>query len=251
MNKTQSNKLASYLAAEAVLKANPEIASVSGLPAKVAMLSEKIAEINALAGTQTQPIEASTARRDQIFEAMAEMTLEIAGAVANVARDHAMHDLLQVVRVGRTAFRHLRRSHRIWIAQRVHDAALSVLDRLGVYGVTAESLASFLARITAAAEGVHMPRTTVVAKKAATEHLVSLFQATDALLRDEIDRLVIRLRKVQPEFYAGYRSARRIVDVRGRRAGNGETTIPPVVPATPANGSPPAAVATPPVNLAA
>lgn len=251
MNKVQSNKLASYTATEAVLKSNPEIASVTGLPAKVAVLSERIAEINALAGTQTQPLEASTARRDQIFEAMAETTLEVAGAVANVARDHTMPDLLQVVRVGRTAFRHLRRSHRIWIAQRVHDAALSVLDRLGVYGVTAETLATFLARITTASEGVHMPRTTVAAKKAATERLVSLFQATDTLLSEEIDRLVIRLRKVQPEFYAAYRTARRIVDVRGRRAGTAEAGAPSGASTPAPSGVQPTPTTTPPVNLAA
>jgi len=251
MNMKQNNKLVSYAATEAVLKANPEIAAVSGLRAKVVMLSEKISEINALAGTQTQPLAASTVRRDQIFEAMAETTLEIAGAVANVARDQALPELLQVVRVGRAAFRHLRRSHRIWVAQRVHDAALSVIDHLGVYGVTAETLAAFLARITAASEGVHMPRTTVAAKKAATEQLVSLFRATDALLRDEIDRLLIRLRKSQPEFFAAYRTARRIVDARGRRPASVETTAPAGASSPAASSVPATPPASPSANLAA
>jgi hypothetical protein len=249
MNTKQTNKLAAYIASEAVLKANPEIASVAGLPAKVALLGSRIAEINAIAGTQTQPLAVSRARRDQITEAMLEHTLEVAGAVSNVARDAALPDLLQAVRVSRNAFLQLRPTHRIWLAQRVHDAALEVVDRLGTYGVTAETLTALQERIQTATEGNHLPRTTVTAKKAATAHLTALFREVDALLRDEIDRLVIRLRKAQPQFYADYRATRSVVNLRGRRAGTVETSPPAGASSAAPTGTPPAA--TPPVNLAA
>jgi len=228
MNTKQSNKLASYGAIEALLQATPEISSVTGLPEKVLMLRAKVAEINSLATTQTQPFRASALARDQRLDQMADQALEIAGLITTLARDIKAPQLAEAVEVGRGSFRRARRSHRQWFAQRVLDTAQSVLPQIAAYGVTAETLDALKARIDAAVAGMHAARGAAVDKVAATRRLVELFREVDELLDDKIDRLVFRLRKNLPDFNARYEAAREIVDRRGSRRFPGQVPTPSV-----------------------
>lgn len=246
MNTKQKNKLVSYAAAEAVLRANPEVANVAGLPAKINALTARIAEIHDLALIQGQPLAVSRAKREALFASMAALTMKVAGVVMNVARDRRSGELAAAVQVNRNALRLSRPPERLWLARRVHSAALGVLDALAAYGVTEQTLADLQARIDAAADGVHLARTTVTAARAATERLRTLFSETDAMLRQELDPLVEQLREEQPHFHADYRAAREVVDVRGSHASPGSAgaptpSVPAPAPAEPATALPVAA----------
>lgn len=232
MNSHQHNKLDAYNAVAVLLASAPEIANVPGLPGKVALLSAKTGEINSLAQTQMQPLQASTTKRDKLLEEMAEMTLDIAGFVKTVAREQNLPELAELVIIG-AGYRRMRRAHRVIIAQRVADAAQTVLSHLANYGVTADTLDGLRARIQVAGAGLTIPRSTTVEKKAATTKLAVLFAEVDILLREQIDPLVFPLRKTQVELYARYRAARSIVDRRGpRRGSRGEASASPPVPLT-------------------
>lgn len=239
MNAEQTNKLASYAAVEAVLKALPEIEKQPGLPARLEQLSATIEEIKALALTQTQPIRASMAQRDKLMEGMIDMTRQIAGYVASVATEHDLPSIRRTVTLGRT-FRRLRRAHQLTVAERVLGAAREVLPRLAAMGVTAETLDGFAARIRAADEGVGYPRTTMVSKRSATVKLADLFRRVDTLLRDHIDALMFPVRATDVKLYAAYRAARQIIDRRGSRSGSRSRETPP--------GTTPATVAVAPEN---
>jgi hypothetical protein len=219
--------MASYGALAALLEATPEIASVPGLPDKVAVLSAKVGEINSLAKTQTKPLLASMTERDLVLDEMADQAVEIAGLITTLARDIKAPQLAEAVEVGRSSFRRVRRGHRQWFAQRVLDTAVSVLPQLAAYGVTAETLDTFRARIAAAHDGVHATRNVAVDKIAATRRLTDLFQEVDELIDDQIDRMVFRLRKNHPEFDAHYEEARSIVNRRGRRVASAGTSASP------------------------
>jgi len=229
--------MASYGALQALLQATPEIASVPGLPDKVAVLSSKVGEINSLAKTQTKPLRASMTERDLVLDEMADQAVEIAGLITTLARDIKAPQLAEAVEVGRSSFRRVRRGHRQWFAQRVLDTAVAALPQLAAYGVTAETLDAFRARIEAARTGVNATRNVAVDKIAATRRLTELFQQVDELIHDQIDRMVFRLRKNHPDFNAHYEEARAIVDRRGRRVASTET------PASPANAPVPLSAA--------
>jgi len=223
MNTKQSNKLASYGAVEALLQATPEINSVTGLPEKLTVLSAKVGEIHSLAKTQTQPLRASATARDLVLDAMADQALEIAGLITTLARDIKAPQLAESVEVGRSSFRRARRGHRQWFAQRVLEAANEVLPQLAAYGVTAETLDAFKARIEAGQAATSQARNVVVDKVASTRRLIDLFAEVDELVKDQIDRLVFRLRKDHPGFDARYVEARTIIDRRGFRRTGTET----------------------------
>jgi len=234
MNRKQSNKLATYLAVQAVFAANTEVAGLPGIPGKLEEFGARVGEIEDLAKTQTQPTEGQTAQRDDLFEAMIETTLDVASVVLAVANEQALPVLARAVSVGRTVFERSRRPHRVWLAERVLEAAQSVASQLVNYGVTEAVLQRLRDRIQAARDGITQPRVTIAAKRAASVALVHAYRQADALLRGQIDPLVQMLRSSHRQFYAAYRSARRIVDVRGSRlrdasehqAGAGPTAMP-------------------------
>ncbi len=61
-----------------------------------------------------------------------------------------------------------------------------------------------------------------------TETLPDLIRAGTAILRDRLDRLMLRFRTLDAEFYAGYQGARSIIDRRG--PGEPDPEDPPVNP---------------------
>jgi hypothetical protein len=72
------------------------------------------------------------------------------------------------------------------------------------------------------------PRTAVVERSVQTQSLSSLLREAGNILRDQIDRLVNLFRRTHPEFVAGYRSARVVVDrVAGRAAPEATPPTPP------------------------
>jgi hypothetical protein len=88
-----------------------------------------------------------------------------------------------------------------------------------------------LANLTAQFHDVKSaPRTAIAGRAGETGTLPEEISGTTSLLRNRLDKLMTKFKKSQPEFYAGYRSARVIVD----RGGSGGPTPPaPTPPATP------------------
>lgn len=92
-----------------------------------------------------------------------------------------------------------------------HDTALNALR------------ASFLAVKNA-------PRTAIAGRAGATATLPDLIDQANTLLRDRLDKLVTKFRASQPEFVAGYRSTRVVVDYGTRFAPPVPTPAPAPAP---------------------
>lgn len=73
-----------------------------------------------------------------------------------------------------------------------------------------------------------MLRVSVSERKAAHEKLAKLFAQTDALLKNQLDRLMVRFRETEPELYATYQNARRIIPygVRHEKKKEPENQVP-------------------------
>jgi hypothetical protein len=193
----------------------------------VTTLSAKVAELHRLGEMQTQSLAGKLARRDELLDDMVRTTLEIAGVVLTVASEQKLTAIAPDVRLFPGDFARLRKEKRPWLARRVLEAARTVMPQLAPYGVTEETLAAFEAKIEATLEGLHQPRSTSAEKQSATRLLPALFAEVDTLLADSIDRLVLPLLNSSPRFFEAYKVARTIVDRRGSRRGETETSAPP------------------------
>jgi hypothetical protein len=93
----------------------------------------------------------------------------------------------------------------------IHQWATEHLDALADYDITAADLAALKKKIDAFDKLQTKPRKTKAEGKAATRRLSALFRQLDVLLNKRLDKLVVKLKESQPEFYEAYRASRSIV----------------------------------------
>jgi len=96
-------------------------------------------------------------------------------------------------------------------AQIIYDRAQTNVAALASYGITAATQTAFLAAINAYNASLSTPRVNTTVTSQATKQLVLLFDTADAAL-ENMDASVEIIRLTQPNFYNGYRTARKIVN---------------------------------------
>ena len=69
------------------------------------------------------------------------------------------------------------------------------------------------------------PRKTIATRAGYTETMLSVVRTVTSLLRNHLDKQMLMFKKTKPEFYAGYVSARVIIDRHGK--GNARPTPTP------------------------
>lgn len=207
-----------YAAVSTALHAAPESLGLAALPAKRQLLVAKIAQIHALAVDQSQGTRGKTARRDELMQTMVDLALDVASAIGAYASTERLTELGKSLHASPRMFARLRIPERPALTQGIHDAAQPVAEELVPYGVTPEMLAELQAQIGLVRAWLDQPRAAIRARAAVTAQLAEAFRETDALLEEQIDRMVFVVRKTHPEFYADYRRARDVIATRGRQA---------------------------------
>src|ERR1051325_6905655 len=110
----------------------------------------------------------------------------------------------------------------------IHAAATQNVDALGKYGITNAKLATFKKSIDAFNKLKSAPRQGRATKSAAAQLLPQLVRSAVAILRDQLDGLMIQFKEASPNFYEEYFAARTVVDNRGSRASKADATAPVV-----------------------
>lgn len=107
------------------------------------------------------------------------------------------------------------------------------LAALADYGLVAADVAALDAAKTKFHGIKTAPRTAIAGRKGETDTIPILISDTTSILRNRLDKQMTKFKKSHPEFYAGYRSARVIVDRGGSSATPPTPPTPP--PASPAH----------------
>ena len=105
---------------------------------------------------------------------------------------------------------------------RVSGLATANLAALADYGITQADVTA-LDGLTTQFHGVKTaPRKAIATRAGQTKTLPPAVKTVTSLLRNQLDKQILMFKKSNPEFYAGYVSARVIVD-RGSRKGAAPT----------------------------
>lgn len=172
----------------------------------------KIAEImNAtqLADLSLQGITADKSNRKQN---LAQMATDIAGIIYAYAVAIGNLTLKQEMNITFSKLIQTRDDQLAPRCQNIHDKGIENLAQLGEYGIKDGNLSALQTAIDEYQAATPKPRTAVSQRKTHNANLRRLFKETDAILKDQMDRLVVNFRTSNPDFVAQYFSNRQIID---------------------------------------
>jgi hypothetical protein len=114
--------------------------------------------------------------------------------------------------------------------KRISGLATANLAALADYGITQADVTA-LDDLTAQFHGVKAaPRTAIASRSGQTKTMPPAVKSTTSILRNRLDKQMLMFKKTNPEFYAGYLSARVVV---ARGGSGGGSPIPPTPPPAP------------------
>jgi hypothetical protein len=183
---------------------------------------------------QHAPTSGAAEEKGQVRLSFEEKTLEVADQLAALAEVKKDPNLAAQVEFTLSSLDKLPDDDLEETGQRVSALATAHLAALADYGVTQADVTE-LDELTAKFHGVKSgPRMAIAGRAGQTHTLPDLISHTTSILRNRLDKQMTKFRKSHPEFYAGYRSARVIVD----RGGTGGPEQPPATPPTPPSAPP-------------
>lgn len=227
MNRTQSNRtemfstVSAYLAGKTVLW--------SGTPAIAQTVTELNGKINVIAAKmskQQTPTTGAAAQKENVRSDLEDKILEIADQLAALAAVTHNMELASQSELTLSALDRMADGALEETGQRIAALATTNTAALVDYGITPVEIGELSTLVGQFHDIKTAPRTAIAGRKSETDTLPDLIAETTSLLRNRLDKLMTKFKKTQPEFYAGYRTARVIVD----RGGAGGGTPPPPGP---------------------
>ncbi len=221
MNNRQENKLSMMEASIEVLDGNSTL--VATVPALVAAKSALVAKTIAIRKanlTQQKTTKGKTTDKGTRKYTLADKAYSTAAAVQAYASVTDNNDLYELVNFSRWKLRQTDDEEIQQVCQLIHDQANAVIASLADYGIDAADLLELQGLINDWSTKSQAPRVAISERKAATASIPTLFKQADSILTKQIDKLMENFITSEPEFYATYHNARRIVNA-GHGPGSG------------------------------
>lgn len=213
MNARHEVKLTMYRTVEQHCDANPSIiAAVAAFMTAYNAFKAVIAEIigtEQLVGTNLSGI---TAGKGNSKKTLAQTTAEIAGIVYAYASATKNETLKQEVNFSFSTLKRTRDEQLAPRCQLIHDRAVANKAALADYGITDAKTAALQTAIDTYSGETTKPRTAVSNRKTQNANLNAKFRAADAILKDQMDKLIANFAATDPDFVKTYENARIIID---------------------------------------
>jgi hypothetical protein len=195
-------------------------------------LGNSIEAINQAVQSQEDPTEGVTVAKAQVRDALEDQIRLVGDVVFAFAMANNNNELASRVEIKPSELERLS-DHRVDdVAVRVHAAGTENLAALGDYGIAQADLDTLDTRRIAFQEAKSEPRVRTAERAGHTATLPQMIRDAKGILRLRLDKLMTRYRLSHPQFYAGYQSARVVVDRRG--PGQGEPQAAPAPAPAPA-----------------
>ena len=98
------------------------------------------------------------------------------------------------------------------LCQNIHDLGVTNLNEVKNYGLTSAALTTLQTAINTFSSATPKPRNAQTERKVQRANFVDIFREVDAILRNQMDRIVIAFRAANPDFVKEYFSNRIIID---------------------------------------
>jgi hypothetical protein len=214
MNSRQENKMSMYLGEKKILTDyNATWVAVPGFATVVSTFFSKIALIQATENRQQRTTKGVTTNKKNKKKLLIEKALVVAGGVLSVAQETNDSELFELVNFSESELSTLNDTLLLDRVTLILDTGNAHAAAILPKGVTALILGELQTMLTEYETVVVSPRDLIVDKKTATAQLKVLFLDTDALLKDNLDRLMMQFKTSDNEFYRKYFNGREIIDL--------------------------------------
>jgi hypothetical protein len=212
MDRVQTNRVGMFKTVTAFLDQNNSVWSgMAPLATAVQQLKHKIAAIDGAAQMQGMPTGAADdkAAAREALEEVVFLTCEALGVLGHTSNDN---DLVALAALTPSSLRALGGEELSNRATAVLAKANAKKSELAALLVTQTNLDEFEHALQAFQATKEKPRTETANRVAQTSSLPNLIREGSDILRNQVDRLVNLFQRSKPDFVAGYRSARVIID---------------------------------------
>ena len=226
MNRRQINVVEAANTTVAYLTQPANAAIVQGNQAITNTMVEIKGDLATIAGLekkQTKPITGPAADKAALRHDYEEAILVVAGQLAALGAKNNDLTLEAQGDLSLSKLEDLTAEDLVATADRIGDLATDNIAALADYNILPADVTA-LGTFKPKFQGVKTkPREAVVGRKQETDLIQPVIKSLRSLLNRQLDRQMLTYKKPQPEFYAGYLSARVIVD-RGNPAKKKTTT---------------------------
>ena len=218
MNQTQVNRVTMFGSVSDYMNLDTNKAIWSPMKAAVDTLAELDAMLGDLAkktGKQQTPVSGAAGAKENVRLDYEAKILEIGDQLASIAAAANDPALAAQVQFSKAGLGKLPDDDLETTGKRVATLAQANMAALADHLVTAADVAE-LEQLTADFDAIkNQPRTAIAGRAGETATLPDQIAAATNLLRDRLDKQMTKFRQTNPEFYAGYQSARVVVNRGG------------------------------------
>jgi hypothetical protein len=214
MTKKQENKRTMYGAVTATLTANTEaIATVPALLSAKADFDSLVKQIDERDRQKEEALAGKKATKYQAKDDLIAAAVKTSAAVVAYACKNKNNELRDRVETTPTHLKQGRDTELVNTVTAIHVAAQEVIAKLADYGINEHSQADLSGKIAAFDDAIKNREAGIADRSAAGIDLSKLFDAADALLKEQLDKLIELVKANHEMFYNSYQAARVIKDL--------------------------------------
>ena len=207
----QRSKLGMGMATRDFLVPNATITTpLPNFPANNTLLQNTITQIQTIAELQDFEKTGITDNKSQLKSTVCILSADNSRKLVAFAMFTNNSVLLKEIKISESELKRLADAELKTKAQEIYDRAQTNVAALTAYGITAVTQTTLLNAINAFNTSIPKPRLGIDEKKQATQQLIVLFKTFDTAI-ENIDAVVEIVRLSQPNFYNGYKTARKII----------------------------------------
>ena len=209
----QEAKLNMYQVVQSLCDANTPIVETNKAFANALIeFKAKIAQIDVGTGLTSLVLTGIAADKSVSKQDLSVIATQIAGLIFAFAAKTGNNTLKQAVNFSTTDISKLKDGEIAPQCQNIHDSGVANLANLADYGVTTAKLDDLQTAINSYTGHVAKPRTAITERATTKANIKQYFKQADAILTEQMDKLVENFKADNPDFVSTYRNARIIID---------------------------------------
>lgn len=208
----QNSKLNMYRTTAQHVEENSAIAVSPAFQTAFNKFKANIAAIQTTAQQKSATLTGIAADKANAKKAVCQMAANIAGIVFAYAAASDNEILKQEMNLSVTTLARTRDEALVPRCQMIHAKAAANLTALGEYGIKSDQLDALQTAIDRYSATTANPRVALSNRKTVNVNLAAIFKENDAILNNQMDKIIEIYRPAHPDFVNTYFEARIIVD---------------------------------------